>query len=1055
MQNNVVDVLHCEELLKSTLHCDDKEKLRTKLAQLRREYLKTAQKLKRAERLEAVRKHGKDDVPQNEAQRDPEGMLSKPSPAPSSVPLDTVHGFAPCPADSSSSNHVSSIPLPANLEHRDASSPALRLRTRRSRLRWQMQSADVLHSTDESDGRGRSHVPAEETPRFGNERQPSPPESGSPSLLLSHWNSQARTDPEIEEGKQKVDKKTEVSDGLKQSSPVVLTEKGPTDGGLRDETRQTGVEKQEETTEVDVKSESLLDSCTLVEGLLFPAEYYVRTTRRMTLSQSQPDMRAVILCQLSSGRRPRRGRGQRSNSQARQIPAELSSNSEHSGTASIGEAVTQAFSPPVVAAAHPGRGRKRRRGRGRGSNLVHRCSASPTVTPASPQGSDSLKSVSTASEHQQATPPEMPGSQKVFPIFMKSSQTVTPTPTPSGAQNWRSLLLPSPRLSAMPLLSLFTPPVSSLMKFELHQDFHLPDDQFASLKLKKLRQAAVGSGVESFASPSYNTRSGVLRRCGTQAEPLELPLSLTPTLVLSPPCGQSQQVEPTNTDPDYSGSSRSDAQPSLQEQTDCLCGDPRLEAPPTCEDNQGGVAPAGECLKRSPKEVKNKHSVHSQLHLSPLGASAPPHPHSSALPSSPMLPSLGVTPLAAVAALPLASNAPSLSLSAPHSPSSQAFSPATLSPHPKAEEAGPHMATSTTGTQKTEAVEDQRRCTLKAPAGGRLVDACCLLDSDGQLCVAAAGKWAVCLWSREASSSYAWTLRHTWTFSEPVINVFPVPDASGLVCVTLGQLEIREVRVLSCRGLQTALLCDGGIQVVVGVARSRVVTSGHTATGPTLEALTLSHDGSVSGRRLLGSPVVCVGALAPVDGLPDALIGTDEEGRLFVWNVKSGHLLQTLDLSGTLSHTSCLRGYSYGGVLLVLVQHPTLSAPQQEDDKRQREKFLKEEDAKKSSLFSLVAVNPHNAKSVLAARLDPPTSWSGRLCEADASGTAVAGVSQSGCVCVWGLRGPRWGAVTLATPEGEGWQLARWAEGGSTLVAGHQNGDVTLHFDLPAQEGFT
>lgn len=29
---------------------------------------------------------------------------------------------------------------------------------------------------------------------------------------------------------------------------------------------------------------------------------------------------------------------------------------------------------------------------------------------------------------------------------------------------------------------------------------------------------------------------------------------------------------------------------------------------------------------------------------------------------------------------------------------------------------------------------------------------------------------------------------------QPVINVFPVPDAAGLMFVTLGQLEIREVR---------------------------------------------------------------------------------------------------------------------------------------------------------------------------------------------------------------------------------------------------------------------
>lgn len=35
--------------------------------------------------------------------------------------------------------------------------------------------------------------------------------------------------------------------------------------------------------------------------------------------------------------------------------------------------------------------------------------------------------------------------------------------------------------------------------------------------------------------------------------------------------------------------------------------------------------------------------------------------------------------------------------------------------------------------------------------------------------------------------------------------------------------------------------------------------------------------------RYLVAPDVCVRALAPVDGLPDALIGTDEGSLLFIW----------------------------------------------------------------------------------------------------------------------------------------------------------------------------
>lgn len=45
------------------------------------------------------------------------------------------------------------------------------------------------------------------------------------------------------------------------------------------------------------------------------------------------------------------------------------------------------------------------------------------------------------------------------------------------------------------------------------------------------------------------------------------------------------------------------------------------------------------------------------------------------------------------------------------------------------------------------------------------MDACCLRDSDGRLCVAAAAEWAVSLWSRPSPSG-AWTRRHTWHFTE-------------------------------------------------------------------------------------------------------------------------------------------------------------------------------------------------------------------------------------------------------------------------------------------------
>ncbi|XP_056392948.1 partner and localizer of BRCA2 isoform X2 [Hyla sarda] len=58
---------------------------------------------------------------------------------------------------------------------------------------------------------------------------------------------------------------------------------------------------------VDVER-SPLDSCTLVEGLLFPVEYYVRTTRRMTSFQRKVDLEAVIHSHLGTARKGRQRR---------------------------------------------------------------------------------------------------------------------------------------------------------------------------------------------------------------------------------------------------------------------------------------------------------------------------------------------------------------------------------------------------------------------------------------------------------------------------------------------------------------------------------------------------------------------------------------------------------------------------------------------------------------------------------------------------------------------------------------------------------------------------
>ncbi|XP_061590217.1 partner and localizer of BRCA2 [Cololabis saira] len=1391
MSINTEDIVHSEEQLRNTLHCDDKEKLRRKLAQLQREYLKTAQRLKRAERQEVIQRHVKSRISHQNHQRDPEDA-SNPSLNSSTQILNTSRGNdedtaqqenteADC--DASRRSQVIRFILPsdnARPQTSDSSqdssrghrhNPALRLRSQRSRLRWERRSAEASRTTNDSQNgqeqgdrllsaktaEEETTVKSREDADVGNESEElfSGTEAESFSLLLTHWNSQGCNERGDKEGKdsqrnhkqrekethsevegncckhaltteeraqnvvQKVEDVASIG-GQEEVKSCKENGKENTEGNegetIENEKNYDNVEMKEKKSRItgDEKTASLLDSCTLVEGLLYPAEYYVRTTRRMTFSQSQPDMQAVILSQLSMGRR-RRSRGSArgpgrdahtskcSDQHARTdfsspVAASTSQNSPYTSPApnASGEPSQSSckilnptpdfdmdsdfcFSPKVTAA-RPPRGRRKSRGRGRGRSLTPQSplnldshqlvckqasgEAQATITsvsssqlPASTCNPDSQPSSgvkgapsSSASEH----------SEKVYPIFLKSEiKADRPPPVNRDPSSWTFLLLPSSspaQTSLLPLSSLSSVSLlSSLKNMDFYQDFHLPDDQFASLKLHKLRQVAVESGVEQFLSPYHNTRSSSRRLNPLYSDPLTpppLPLSATPTVTSSSCVNQEQKAsaqklidprrqkstEDAPTDEKSNGSLTEEppgqdvSETDVEQQTenlhtaihssstdcvskvqhfteDCVGGhkehetvtpdsndqssisacstdgsiSPRLhqssadrpgckvseyvsddelksEQPVTekhsgCHSAVQNLSLQGQMSEAEYKEFKSSSSdysqketpeqpldcaalhawneakaraespvqaptlrlsseelkeaaepdaklsadrlienkttsqpQHSELSLCSAPASAPcpfvtPHLPSATLISSPILPSLGITPHRVPANLPVSfsPSAPSLTLPPPHSPSGQVLSPPALSPCPSITflppslpllspsretqasceppamnnhspivepaacptppscnlQSSPEQAGLTAEeSEKKHTMRHQH--TLKSAAGGFLVDVCCLLGSSGSLCVAAAGKWAVCLWSQTSASD--WSLTHTWTFHEPVINVFPVPDAAGMMCATLGKLEIREVRMLSCSSLMQMPISQGVIQAVVGVSRSRVVTSSHSTTGSTLQVFTLSNSSSGQSSQPLVSPGGSVEALAPVDGLPDALVGTGEGGHLFIWNLKTGQLLCKVLLGHSLSHTACLRGYSYAGVLLVLLQHQFLNSLEEEGKTKG---VMSSEEEMKMAWFSLVGINPLSGKSVRLSQLYPPKAWSDRLSEVDVNRSSVVGLSQSGCACVWGL-GPQGAPHLLGPPEGEGWQLARWGEG-DTLVIGHNNGDVSLH----------
>ncbi|KAK2817319.1 hypothetical protein Q5P01_025510 [Channa striata] len=1400
MENNVGDLRHCEEQLRSTLYCDDKEKLRRKLALLQREYLKTAQRLQRAERLDAVRRHVRSRITrQNHQDQTDQEVTSNLNLNPSSLTLGTTNvsaqGVTQCeghtegPADSDYSKRSQVIrfllpsdaacpqtpdPRPKEVRgHRP--SPAMRLRSRRSRLRWEKRSSPAGSMTENSE-EGQEQSEKMETNRTDGETEKIKSEeteivceseqlfSASESEKFHACQEQRQKQIELEdEGKKesstlkccnpainneerekdctlngktgeiewgengdntegeseiRLCKKTVNTDTEQNEAEIKHNEKEHCDKTLETKEERSGMEGEK-------KSLGLLESCTVVEGLLFPAEYYVRTTRRMTSSQTRDDIARRGRSRALNGNTrtnepthtdlypptaPSGDTSKPSHLQGADASTEPTSNSQSSSEISDqlfdSQAKADAFSSPTVCISRSTRGRRRKRGRGRGrpqtprsfpsldtnnlalqqtldnshpisipaspslsadkptSSLISQdvlpvqngqeplsCSTAthPISIPASPslsadkptsslisqdvlpvQNGEETLSCSTAT-HPSSGAQSNPQSEKVYPIFLKKGTKANRSTQMSKSNlnsihflSYRHQLALSPLSSASPAQPSLRPfsfqspgsLINNLMNFDIHQDFHLPDDQFASLKLHKLRQVALESGVESFTSPSYNTRNRKRHsevRCSSSNEPvtpLPLPLSLTPTITDSPVSedkeATTQSVHLSNLSTDLKSANQPLAEGSCEQVTtetkgqqqtekpnskthtsstecvsvvehcvaDCVILEKEHEnlnlnsrnssristsnthtskpqpysnlvdktagtvkdsvkedsdelkiKPHASEEQVGSVSDVPLFKEQISKTSQSEHnstetlSVDLPLHETPkqMSYNCTAAESYNDAPGDSTAMRLNVTSLVSESAttspvrntsvetkdpekrlthhnlhsqllqrltphpaFPLTSSpsAPSLTLPPPPcSPSIQTLSPPALSPCPSFTSLASSLPPASPSSQKQSSLDAPgtadhcrrvesppcptassiqlqgsgglvdpkieetanehmltRTYTLEAPAGGCLVDACCLTGTSGGLFLAAAGKWAVCLWGQ--SSTFEWSLIHSWTFDEPVINVFPVPDAAGLMCVTLGQLEIREVRMLSCSSLSHVLLCKGLIQAVVGAYKSKVVTSSLSATGSTLEVFNVSNSSSLQSSQPLLSPGVSVGFLAPVDGLPDALIGTDECGSLFIWNLMTGQLLQRVLIGQDLSHTSCLRGYSCCGVLFVLLQNQQLITLNREENVNKVEK-------NKSALFCLVAVNPLNGKSVVATKLYPPKAWSGRLCEAEVNSSSVVGLSENGHVCVWEL-GHQVNSRMVWAPESEGWQLARWG-GPDVLVTGHHNGDVTLH----------
>ncbi|NXW73276.1 PALB2 protein, partial [Hirundo rustica] len=812
--------------------------------------------------------------------------------------------------------------------------------------------------------------------------------------------------------------------------------------------------------------EGMLSSCTVVEGLLFPVEYYIRTTRRMSNCQRKVDLEAVILSQLGRSKKGQRSKYKQKDANPNQPSQERAEDDLEPGVVPF----------PFLGA----------------ENNQANSSSSQKSLPASSSSSTSLESISQKSitgtrQEQRQSQRKQKGRRKsackapMPPVSQELIESQDPTMTsgssallsnenqsekenrdanlekpssderrfsrghscPMGSQGPAALGLPTEDPDTRGSLFSFRSLQWLVPKLGI-RDFHLPNEEFGVLKLEKLKSSPVND-LEDFVSGD-----GVAPEGAPDALMKPKEKSLRSNLIL----------------PSKSGL------PEL----------PCMESPTSkkkLSTHELLFTPMGTVLAEAPMHPESQISSS----VFPAVGATPgvlPSVHSEVVPDTPSVPALSATPPSprGAAALVLGDVAPR-DPAVPLHPGSCAAEAARNQEEqgatfPSAAERGPeNKSDETVSLEKHQPSENKEQESCRAspeqkkdvaeqltpvlPDGPReeslqfvseLKDSSCSCAVDvstvwwaaagcRELRVVTASESAVSLW--EPLAPDCWGRVHTWHLREiPVIQIVPLPDTCNLVCVALGELEIGEIRLLlyssETDSFKHSLVKTGNIKAVVGLKDQRLVSSSRTMQEQQLEMVSLSETGGSKDRQTLMPPEETVTAFAEVEGMREALVGTTAGNSVVVWNLKTGQLLRKMHVGYSYPASICHRAYSDSGLLFVVLSHP----------------HAKESESCGSPAFRVVAFNPRTGRSAGVMFSCLPPGRAGR--RGDVWDTAGAAVLTSGAVAVWDLLRGRCTAVLAPSPAGP-WALARWAAGGAALLAGHRNGTVRMYRYRPPQPG--
>ncbi|NWV55749.1 PALB2 protein, partial [Daphoenositta chrysoptera] len=775
--------------------------------------------------------------------------------------------------------------------------------------------------------------------------------------------------------------------------------------------------------------EGTLSSCTVVEGLLFPLEYYVRTTRRMSNCQRKVDLDAVILSQLGRSKKGQRSKCKQKDANPSQPSQERAEGDSEPGV------VPFLFLGPENDPANSSSSQK---------SLPASSSSSSTSL-----GSISQKSITSTRQEQRQSQrkqkgrrksackaPLHPVSQELIgsqdPIMANEKRALQSNENQSEKENCAANLEgPSSderRLSGAAALGGRNTPMGSQgpavlglpavdpdtcgshFSFRSLQwlvpklgirEFHLPNEEFGVLKLEKLKSSPVndledfvlhvsGDGVAPEDTPDaqMNPKGKSLRSnliSPSKTELPELPCMESPTSkkelsthgLLFTPMGTVLTEAPTRTESQISS-------PVF----------PAVGATP-------GVLP----------------SVHSEVF-----PDTPPVPASPGTPSSPrgaaalLLRDVALrdptVPLhpdssAAGAARSQEEQGTTFPLAAERGSENKSDETVSLEKHQQAENKEQDSCRASPEQKKDAAeqltpvlLDDPREESLQLVSELKDSSCSCAVDVSTvwweaagcrELRVVTASESAVSLW--EPLAPDCWGKVYTWHLGEiPVIQIIPLPDTCNLVCVALGELEIGEIRLLlyssETDSFKHSLVKTGNIKAVVGLKDRRLVSSSRTMQEQQVEMVSLSVCVGSRDRQTLMPPEETVTAFAEVEGMREALVGTTAGNSVVVWNLKTGQLLRKMHVGYSYPASICHRAYSDSGLLFVVLSHP----------------LAKESESCGSPAFRVVAFNPCTGRSAGVMFSCLPPGCAGRqYLEGDVWDTAGAAVLTSGAVAVWDL----------------------------------------------------